>query len=267
MFKLPDGREVAITSAAALALVFTVNQSATKSWLQGVIEMMTHTDEATRKDILRGANKDKGEEYPPLVQAFVKEGYSPKTAAARRSEIKAIEYGWYHGEADRIAQASGWMKALDIARQRKDMDTEVSKRVKTRNAVVILGAELEQQLKLDPTAARALAQEKFVQTQEEQKAQATLERAETMANKMGFRLIPLQYTPAILAELAVNAGMIDETLEALEQAKKVAAIDAEQKQKEIDEAAKGMKAAVTNERQQHKAIAIPSLADKETETQ
>lgn len=262
MFRLPDGSEVAIQSAAALALVFTANQSATKTWLGGTVEFLTHTPEADRREILRGKDEKKGDVEAPLIAAFMSQGMTKDSAKVLRSQITTIAYGWYHGEAEKIAQAKGWLTALDIARARKSLDATTAKQIKTRNAVVLLRADLEDK-GLSIEEAKEVAGQTFAETQAQKDAQAAYERLEKSANKIGFRLFPLQYTPDDVAGLAINAGMLDEVKQAINVAivmRDQAATDLKIQQAEV---AKGTKAAVTNERQQREPIAVPAMRETE----
>lgn len=267
MFKLPDGKEIPITSAKALALVFTTNQEATKSWLAGTLEMLTHNPEKDAKDIIRGKEKDKGEQYAPFVAALMGQGMAEASAKTRWSELRTVYYGWTHGEAEKIAHANGWIPAVDIARRRKDADTNESKRVKVRNAVAVLRADLEEQQGLDPNAAKAVAVQTYEQTVAEETVQATFNRLEKAANKMGFSLFPLQYTTDNIVQLAINSGTLEQVREAINVAIEQRNKELAERQAADAEAAKGAKAAIVNERQTHKVTAIPAMEHKETETQ
>lgn len=264
--KLPDGREIRVTTVDGLAVVLTSNQSATKTWLSGMVELMTNVDEKTiRTEILRGKEKAKGEEYAPLVVALMSKGkMTAESAKVKLSEAKALFYGWTHGKANEIANATGWQVAIDAARMQKAADATTKAAVARRTAVAVIRAELEDKAgdNADLNEIREQAVEELEKQTAQKQAQAALERTETAANKLGFTLFPMTPSPEDLARVCVNANLFkDEVLTAIEQAYQRHDEEVKRKEMEASSIAEGAKAVAAAERGQHRATAIPPVPE------
>lgn len=263
--KLPDGKEIRITSAEQLAVVLTSNQQATKTWLQGFIELFTTVDQKTIKtDILRGKQRDKGELYAPFVVALMSRGMTEATAKQRHSEANSLFYGWLHGKATDISNASGYWPAVDIARKQKQADAEVKAAVARRTAVAVIRAELEDAAgeDADLNAIRDEAVEKLDEQTAQKAAQAALERTETAANKLGFTLFPMQPAVEDVVRVCLKSGMDrDEVVLRLDEAYKRFADAIKRQDMEAASIAEGAKAVAAAERNQHRATAIPPVPE------
>lgn len=264
--KLPDGRDIRVTTVDGLAVVLTSNQSATKTWLAGMVELLTNVDEKTiRTEILRGKEKAKGEEYAPLVVALMSKGkMTAESAKVKLSEAKALFYGWTHGKANEIANATGWQVAIDAARMQKQADATTKAAVARRTAVAVIRAELEDKAgdAADLNEIREQAVEELEKQTAQKRAQAALERAEKAANDLGFTLFPMRPEASDIARVCINTGLSkEEVITELDRAYTVQADEQKRQQLEASSIAEGAKAVAAAERGQHRATAIPPVPE------
>lgn len=262
-----------ISRKAVVDLLAPESQDVQVTKLEQFTTMLRASSDDDVKETFRAANKDeraKGLTIAPIVQDLMNDrGMSLESAANRVSEAKALWNAFRKGY--QIDPTHGWNQTV---REAREYLSKVKEETTEKRGFTEVGSKFAEMVKANPKAdPRQLLQAAEKVAEEEaaaQKLNTKLQRASNTAKEVGMALISTSAEPNENAAYLVQLYGVEYCATLADAiTMEIQRIADERKQHEaaIKDQAAGVKAAIANERDEHKVTAIPAMEHKETETQ